>query len=196
MKKFGALFIIVLMATLVLVPTRAKAAEKYVIDTDKAHAFIQFKVSHLSYSWVLGRFNTFEGQFSFDEKNPDASKVEVTIDTASVDTNHAKRDKHLRGDDFLDVEKYPKATFVSTNIRPTGKDTAVIIGDLTLHGVTRKIEILAKHIGAGDDPWGGYRRGFEGTTTFALKDFNIKKDLGPTSQTIELFLSIEGIRQK
>ena len=171
-------------------------AEDYVIDTEGAHAFIQFKISHLGYSWLLGRFNEFEGNFSYDEKSPESSKVSVTINTASVDSNHAERDKHLRSDDFLDVKKYPKASFNSTSYTPMGNGKAKVTGDLTLHGVTRSVDIDVTEVGHGDDPWGGYRRGFYGKTTLALKDYNIKMDLGPASREVELFLSVEGIRKK
>lgn len=183
-----------LMATLILTSQVAKA-EDYVIDTKKSHAFIEFKISHLGFSWLMGRFNRFEGTFSYDEKNPLVSKVTVTIDTASIDTNFAERDKHLRSKDFLDVKKFPKATFVSTSVKTKGKDKAVLKGDFTLHGVTRQIEIEVEQIGAGNDPWGGFRRGFEGRTKFALHDFDINFNLGPASKEVELYLSIEGIRK-
>lgn len=174
--------------------TQGLAAD-YAIDTKGAHAFIQFRIKHLGYSWLLGRFNKFDGKFSYDEKNPAAAKIEVNIDTASIDSNHAERDKHLRGKDFLDVGKYPTAKFVSTGFQENGDGTAKLQGDLTLHGTTRPITIDVKHIGAGPDPWGGHRRGFEGTTRLALKDFGIDYDLGPASREVEMFLSIEGIRQ-
>lgn len=172
-----------------------KAAE-YDIDIKGQHAFIQFKVNHLGYSWLLGRFNKFEGWFSYDEKIPSAAKVEVTIDTASIDSNHPERDKHLRNPDFLNAEKFPTARFVSTSYRETGDGKGELKGDLTLHGVTKPITIAVEHVGAGPDPWGGFRRGFAGTTKFALKDFGIDYDLGPASREVELFLSIEGIRRK
>jgi polyisoprenoid-binding protein YceI len=170
-------------------------AERYVIDTEGSHAFVQFRIKHLGYSWLLGQFNTFEGGFSYDEDDPSASKVEVTIATASLDSNHAKRDKHLRGEDFLDVERYPTARFVSTAFEELGDGKARLQGKLTLHGVTRPITIDVEHIGAGPDPWGGYRRGFAGTTTLALKDFGIDYDLGPAAREVQMFLSVEGIRQ-
>jgi len=170
-------------------------AADYVIDTKKAHAFIQFKISHLGYSWVLGRFNKFEGTFSYDEEKPEDAKVTVTIKTASVDTNHAERDKHIRGEDFLDVDKYPEAKFVSTAFEDKGDGKAILKGDFTLHGVTKPLTIEVEHVGAGPDPWGGQRRGFEGHAKFALKDFGIDYDLGPASQTVELYLSMEGILQ-
>ena len=183
-----------IVAAMLLLP-QVILAEEYVIDTKGSHAFIQFKIPHLGYSWLLGQFNEFQGTFSYDEKNPSASTVKVTIETASIDSNHAKRDKHLRGDDFLEVKKYPRATFVSTAFEPKGDKQAVVKGTFTLHGVTRPIEIAVTQVGAGNDPWGGFRRGFEGTTTLALKDYNINFDLGPASKEVEIYLSIEGIRQ-
>ena len=83
----------------------AQAAETYKMDTEGSHAFIQFKIQHLGFSWLLGRFNTFDGEFVLDQKNIENSKVKVTIDVASVDSNHGERDKHLRGKDFFEVEK-------------------------------------------------------------------------------------------
>ena len=185
---------VVALATTFLLSTQALAA-KYVIDTKEAHAFIQFRIQHLGYSWLTGRFNTFSGSFEYDEKNPANASVAVEIDTASVDSNHAERDKHLRGDDFLDVEKYPTAKFVSTSFKEKGDGTAVLEGNLTLHGVTKPVTIDVEHVGHGEDPWGGYRRGFEGRTRIALADFDINYNLGPKSKELELILSVEGIRQ-
>ncbi|MCQ4306868.1 YceI family protein [Pseudomonas stutzeri] len=173
---------------------QAMAAD-YVIDKEGQHAFVNFKISHLGYSWLWGTFKDFEGSFSFDAAQPEASKVEVTLQTASVDSNHAERDKHLRSEDFLNVSEHPTATFESTLVKSTGEGTADITGDLTLNGVTKPVVIAAKFIGEGKDPWGGYRAGFEGTTTLKLKDFDIKMDLGPASQTVDLIISVEGVRQ-
>ncbi|GAB6388527.1 YceI family protein [Stutzerimonas marianensis] len=173
---------------------QAMAAD-YTIDKKGQHAFVNFKISHLGYSWLWGRFNDFGGTFSFDAEQPEASKVEVTLQTASVDSNHAERDKHLRSEDFLNVSEHPTATFKSTSVRSTGEGTADITGDLTLNGVTKPVVIAAKFIGEGKDPWGGYRAGFEGTTTLQLKDFDIKMDLGPASQSVDLIISVEGVRQ-
>ncbi|MGI0119191.1 YceI family protein [Zooshikella sp. RANM57] len=171
------------------------SAADYVIDTKGAHAFIQFKIKHLGYSWLVGRFNEFEGTFSYDDKKPADSKINVTIKTASVDSNHAERDKHIRSKDFLNVNKHPTATFKSKKVTENGNGTAKLIGDLTLNGVTKEVAIDVNKIGEGKDPWGGYRAGFEGTTKFALKDFNINYDLGPASQEVEMYLSIEGVRK-
>ena len=182
------------LATAIVLPGQA-LAENYIIDTKGAHAFIQFRIQHLGYSWLSGRFNTFTGKFSYDEKNPGAAKIEVDIDPASIDSNHAERDKHLRSDEFLDVEKYPKAGFKSTSFKETGNGKAILKGDLTIHGVTKPVTIDIEHIGHGPDPWGGYRRGFEGTTKISLADYGITYDLGPKSKEVMLTLSVEGIRQ-
>lgn len=167
-------------------------AADYAIDVPGMHAFVQFRVKHLGYSWLYGRFNSFDGTFSYDEANPADAKVEVTIDTTSIDSNHAERDKHLRGADFLDVEEFPEATFVSTGFADKGDGTAVLSGDLTLKGVTKPIEIDVETIGGGKDPWGGYRMGFEGKVTFASTDFGIDH---PAVGDVEMILSIEGVRR-
>jgi polyisoprenoid-binding protein YceI len=182
------------LAAAMLLPSQL-LAEKYVIDTEGSHAFIQFRIQHLGYSWLSGRFNTFSGNFEYDENNPDKASVQVEIDVASIDSNHAERDKHLRGDDFLDVKKFPKASFESTSFKENGDGTAILKGNLTLHGVTKPVTIDIEHIGHGPDPWGGYRRGFEGTTRIALADYDINYNLGEKSKEVELTLSIEGIRQ-
>ena len=173
----------------------AAMAADYVIDQEGQHAFVNFKISHLGYSWLYGTFKDFDGTFSYDAAQPEASQVNVTLRTASLDSNHAERDKHLRSADFLNTSKYPKATFASTKVVSTGEGSAAITGDLTLNGVTKEIVINADFIGEGNDPWGGYRAGFEGKTTLKLTDFGIKTSLGPASESVELTLAVEGVRQ-
>jgi polyisoprenoid-binding protein YceI len=177
-----------------LTSTAAMAAD-YLIDSKNAHASILFRIKHLGFSWLTGRFDKFAGTFSFDASNPEASKVKVEIDTTSVDTNLAERDKHLRGADLLDTDMFPTATFESTRVKSSGPDKATITGTLTLHGMSKEITIVAEHIGGGKDPWGGYRDGFSGTTTLTLADFGIMRELGPASKQVELTLNIEGIKQ-
>lgn len=180
-------------ASLLLSSMTANAAD-YKIDKEGQHAFIQFRIQHLGYSWLYGTFKDFDGSFTFDEKNPAADKVDVTINTSSVDTNHAERDKHLRSADFLNTSKNPQATFTSTEVKKEG-DELKITGNLTLNGVTKPVTLEAKMLGEGKDPWGGYRAGFEAQGEIALKDFNITKDLGPASQKVQLMISVEGVRQ-
>ena len=180
-------------ASLLLSSMTANAAD-YKIDKEGQHAFIQFRIQHLGYSWLYGTFKDFDGSFTFDEKNPAADKVDVTINISSVDTNHAERDKHLRSADFLNTSKNPQATFTSTEVKKEG-DELKITGNLTLNGVTKPVTLEAKMLGEGKDPWGGYRAGFEAEGEIALKDFNITKDLGPASQKVQLMISVEGVRQ-
>ncbi|MDW6005550.1 YceI family protein [Vibrio mangrovi] len=169
------------------------AAADYVIDTEGGHASINFKVSHLGYSYIQGRFNQFDGTFSYDPENMTASNVQVSVDTTSLDSNHAERDKHLRGGEFIDAGKYATAVFKSTGIVDQGNGQFTVNGDLTLHGQTKPISIDAKLIGAGADPWGGERAGFEGTTTLQLADFGIKA-MGMVD-TVDMQLYVEGIKQ-
>lgn len=180
-------------AALLMTAGTASAAD-YKIDKEGQHAFVQFRIKHLGYSWLYGTFKDFDGSFTFNEADPAKDKVNVTINTGSVDTNHAERDKHLRSADFLNASKFPQATFVSTGVEKQGEGLAVN-GNLTLNGVTKPVKLAAKLTGEGKDPWGGYRAGFEATGTIALKDFNVKSDLGPASQDVELIISVEGVRQ-
>ncbi|GFM83024.1 UPF0312 protein [Pseudomonas cichorii] len=182
------------LGTALLSAGQAMAAD-YVIDKEGQHAFIDFKISHLGYSFIHGTFKDWDGTFSFDAAKPEASKIAVELKTASLFTNHAERDKHIASKDFLDVAKYPEAKFVSTSVKSTGAKTADVTGDLTLHGVTKPIVIKATFNGEGKDPWGGYRAGFNGTSTLNLNDFGIKGP-GPTSQTLDLDITLEGVQKK
>lgn len=186
-----------LVAALLLgaISVNAMAADTYKFDTKGAHAFIQFKIKHLGYSWLYGRFDKFDGTLMLDEKNLEKSSVKVTVDTTSLNSNHAERDKHLKGKDFLDVKKFPTAEFVSTKIEVTGEGSGNIIGDMTIHGVTKEVSIPMVYVGGGNDPWGGLRHGFTGSVTLKLKDFGIDYDLGPASTEVELLLDIETIKQ-
>ena len=170
----------------------AALADSYKIDP--SHSFVSFKIQHLGFSVMMGRFNTIDGAFTYDPADPNSAEVSVTIDTASVDTNHAKRDKHLRDEDFLNVEKFPQATFKSTKFEEMG-EKATLQGELTLHGVTRPVTLDVVHVGHGEDPWGGYRRGFSATTSIKRSDFDMTYDLGPASEEMQLEISIEGIRE-
>jgi polyisoprenoid-binding protein YceI len=170
-------------------------AADYVVDYKGAHASINFKIKHLGYSWLTGRFDKFDGKFNYDEKNVSATKIVMNVDTTSFNSNHSDRDKHIKSDDFLDASKFSSAKFVSSSVKDLGDDKLVIKGMLTLHGVTKPIKIDAVKIGEGKDPWGGYRVGFSGTTKIGLADFGIPATLGPASTHVDLDIHLEGIRQ-
>lgn len=164
-------------------------------DIDPGHSFVEFKISHLGYSVLKGRFNTMSGIFEYDEKNLKSASIQVEVEAKSIDSNHAKRDIHLRGSDFLDVDRYPTATFKSVSFEETGKN-GVMEGDLTLHGVTKRVKVPITFIGAGPDPWGGDRRGYEGSLQIKRSDYGISYSLGPAAENMTLDLFIEGIRRK
>ena len=173
-------------------------AADYVVDKEGQHAFVDFKISHLGYSFITGTFKDIDGKFSFDAAKPEDSKISFNVNTASVFTNNAERDKHISSKDFLNASK---ATFVSTSVKSTGKnaagkDTADVTGDLTILGVTKPVVVKATFLGEGKDPWGGYRAGFEGTTSIKRTDFGPMKDLGPQSDAVELYISFEGVKAK
>ncbi len=140
---------------------------------DLTHSNVDFSVRHLLVSKVRGRFNKWSGSLLIDDANPSASSVEVQIDAASVDTSEPKRDEHLRSADFFDVEKYPHLTFKSTKVEDLGGDRLRVIGDLTLHGVTRPVILDVERGGSVRDPWGFQRAGFTVTASVDRKDFGI-----------------------
>jgi polyisoprenoid-binding protein YceI len=149
------------------------------VAIDRSHSEVGFQVRHLL-SKVRGRFNEFDGTIEFDESNPSASRVDVTIQAGSIDTGEADRDNHLRNADFFDIEKYPTLTFRSTSVRPAlsgvegrGDRTYDVLGDLTIHGVTRQVTLPASFLGAAQDPWGNTKLVFEAELTLNRKDFGL-----------------------
>ncbi len=137
-----------LVAILALLAAAALPAlgDTEVFTFDKAHTLVGFRIRHFV-SKVEGRFDKFDGTVWIDRANPSASKVELTIQAASIDTANENRDKDLRSDNFFDVARYPTITFKSTKIEPKGKDAYEVTGELTMHGVTRTITAPVKHGG-------------------------------------------------
>ena len=170
-------------------------ADYYRIDTLGGHASVNFKIKHLGYSWLTGRFDKFAGTFTYDEKVPENSRISITVKTKSIDSAHALRDIHLRGDKYLNVKKYPEARFVSESFTPSNSTTAKLKGKLTLHGVTKEINTTITKIGGGEDPWGGYRQGFETHFTIRLRDYGIQHSLGPASEELQLSIYLEGVKE-
>ena len=147
--------------------TAVRAAE-----IDRSHSDITFQVRHLL-SKVRGRFNDFSGAIEFDPEQPNRSRVDVTIQAASIDTGEPDRDAHLRSADFFDVGTYPTLTFVSTSVTPRGGNDYDVTGNLTIHGVTRPVVLPAVFLGAATDPWGNTKLGFEAELTLNRKDFGL-----------------------
>ncbi|MGH9125676.1 MAG: YceI family protein [Acidimicrobiales bacterium] len=141
-------------------------------NIDPVHSEVSFSVRHMMVSKVRGRFGTFEGQI-VTATDPAQSSVTATVDLSSIDTNDANRDGHLRSADFFDVDTHPKMTFQSTSVA-AGRDGYVVTGDLTLHGVTKSVQLNVEVNGFGPDPFGGVRAGFTATTEISRKEFGIE----------------------
>jgi polyisoprenoid-binding protein YceI len=146
------------------------SAESWKVD--KSHTSVVFSVAHL-FTSVQGRFDDFEGSIEFDPSDPGAAVVRGKVDAASINTNNAKRDKHLRSGDFFDVAKYPEIRFESTGgVKMKGKQ-GELPGKLTIHGVTKPVVLDVKFLGRGKDPWGNERAGFTATLTIDRKDYGL-----------------------
>ncbi len=143
-------------------------------DIDPVHTDISFSVRHMMVSKVRGHFETFEGVVELAD-NPFESTVEVGVEMASINTNNADRDNHIRSDDFFGVEQYPTMTYRSTGVRADGDDY-VVDGELTLHGVTRPVSLSLEINGFGPDPYGGTRAGFSAQGEISRKAFDVKFD--------------------
>ncbi|HEY8561057.1 MAG TPA: YceI family protein [Pyrinomonadaceae bacterium] len=144
-----------------------------VYSLDPAHSLIGFAVEHLEINWVEGRFKDFAGTINYDDRDVTKSTVEFSAKIASIDTEIAARDEHLRSADFFDAAKFPEMTFKSTKIEKKGKDKYVLYGGLTIKGVTRQIEFPFAFTGAVKDPWGGTRFGIEAKTKINRRDYGI-----------------------
>ena len=143
-------------------------------NIDPAHTVAEFKVRHMMITNVKGHFTGVTGVLSLDEQDITKSQVEASIDAASINTREADRDTHLKSADFLDVEKFPKLTFTSTRVARTGEGELQVEGDLTIHGVTRKVEFAVEGpTPPGKDPWGNTRIGWTATTKINRKDFGL-----------------------
>ncbi len=141
---------------------------------DSAHSEINFTVRHMMISNVRGRFEKFTGSVDFDEQTPANSTVDVTIDTASINTREEKRDAHLRSPDFLNVEQYPSMTFKSTRVEALDKTHGRLHGDLTIRGVTRPVVLDVEYAGMSKSPWGTTSAGFTATTRINRKDWGLE----------------------
>jgi polyisoprenoid-binding protein YceI len=166
---------------------------------DPIHSEVGFSVRHMMISKVRGRFTKFQGTIRTGEDVLDSS-VEASIDMTSVDTNNEQRDEHLRSGDFFEVEKYPAMSYRSLRIRPYG-DGYIVEGDLTLHGVTRRVDLALELNGFTKDPYGGVRAGFSATAEINRKDFGITTDLpmdgggAVLGDKIQINLEIEAVLQ-
>ncbi len=168
---------------------------------DPAHTTVGFSVSHL-FTSVQGRFDRFEGTIAFDPANPESTVVRGTVEAASINTNNAKRDKHLRSDEFFDTEKYETLHFESTKVTVTEGRNGKIAGNLTIHGVTRAVVLDVKFLGSGKDPWGNERAGFRADLTINRHDYGLNwNELLETGgvlvgDDVEIRVDVEGLLEE
>ena len=140
---------------------------------DPAHSSFEFSVKHMVIASVKGRFATFDATADIDDANLPASSATISIDAASIDTRDATRDNHLRSADFFDVEKFPKITFQSKKVEARGNGDYRIVGDLTIHGVSKEVALDAEVSGPVKDPWGNTRVGVSAQTKINRKDWGL-----------------------
>lgn len=143
-------------------------------NIDPVHSVAEFKVKHMMISNVKGQFSGIKGSLSLDESDLTDSSVEATIEASSISTGDAQRDAHLKSADFFDAEKFPVLSFHSTRITRTGEGELSVTGDLTIHGVTRKVDFTVEGpTPPAKDPWGNTRLGLSATTKINRKDFGL-----------------------
>jgi polyisoprenoid-binding protein YceI len=175
----------------------AVQAEPQAYEIEKSHTFIAFKISHIGYAWMPGVFKEFSGELTYDPENRSNSEVSFTVKTPSVDTFHSERDKHIREKEgLLYTTEYPKATFESTSYEPTGHDSAILTGDLTIKGKTHEVEFEVEEGKAAEDPWDNFRRSFTATGKVNLKEFGITHFEGMDApKYARLEIAVEALRK-
>ncbi|HJV23921.1 MAG TPA: YceI family protein [Holophagaceae bacterium] len=178
------------LALLLVLP--AMGADTYKIDA--THSEVSFKIRHLL-SKTPGHFAKFEGAIQIDEKDMAKSSVEVTIQAASISTDSEQRDNHLRSADFFDVAKYPTITFKSTSVKEVAKGRLEIAGDLTLHGVTKRVSFPMTNLGTMATPFKDVRAGFtDGALTLNRFDYGIAAFKGVLGEDVEISLNVEAVK--
>ena len=170
MKNWISRILIVLVV--VIAAPLAASADTWQIDP--VHTTVGFSVRHMTISTVRGQFNKVAGTITANDNDPATAVIEATIDTASIDTHSPDRDSDLKSANFLDVAKYPTMIFKSKKIEAAGPGKYNVVGDLTLHGVTKGVTLAVEATGAPiKDPWGNMRAGATATTTINRKDFGL-----------------------
>lgn len=172
-----------------------RAAHGATYHVDDTHSMAIFHTTHLGISRTYGRFNDISGTLEWDASSPEATSLSVTIQADSIDTNHEKRDQHLRNPDFFNAAQFPVITFVSSSVTPQQDGTHAVTGTLTLHGVSKEITVMLHATGEGSDPWGGYRAGFHTTFTIDRTDYGMDYMSEGMPADVGLIISLEGIRQ-
>ena len=175
------------------------AQEKWKFDT--VHSNVSFSVRHMMISRVHGVFKSWSGTLETDDSHPENTKLEATIETASIDTKEPPRDEHLRSADFFDVANHPTITFDSTSVQKVDGEHFKVIGNLTIRGVTKPVTLEVEHFGRQKDPWGGERAGFSAKTAIDRKDFgltfNIPLEGGGivVGEKVDITLDVQAVKE-
>jgi polyisoprenoid-binding protein YceI len=184
---------LLMAAAIAFLPLKALAApETYTIDP--SHSYVLWTINHFGFSNPSGKWFT-EGTIVLDQAKPENSKVNITIQMASIDTGISELDKHLKGPSFFDVEKYPTATFTSSRVKVTGKNMAQVTGVLTLHGVSKPEVVKIKLNKSGENPINNKETvGFSGTTQVKRSDFGINTLLPGLSDNVKINIEVEATK--
>ncbi len=186
--------IITLSAAIIIsiLPVAALATDKY--EFDKAHTNILFYVNHLGFSDMVGRFTDYDGYFTFDEKNPNDSKVEITLNPSGIKTSSAELDKKLQGDDFFKSSQFPTIKFSSSDIKVTGKNSGEVEGKITMLGVSSPVVLSVHFNKAGYHPiTNQYVAGFTASATIKRSDFGMNSYLPMVGDEVRIEIQAEGI---
>ena len=172
MNRFTKFSATLIAAVFLTIPALGQAADWRI---DAAHTTVSFKVRHLGVTWVQGEFQRVSGKVRYDRKNPGAAAADIVIDADSINTRNARRDNHLRNDDFLLVEKHPTITFKSKSVKNAGADSLELVGDLTIRGVTKEVVLKVADIsGEVTTGRGTVKMGASATTRINRKEFGVK----------------------
>lgn len=176
------------------------AIQTYAIDP--AHSRLGFTVRHMGFSKVRGSFEQFEGIVHLASDDLASLEAEATVQTRSITTNAEDRDEHLRSADFFEVDSHPTITFKSTAVRDVSGSTFTLVGDLTIRGVTKTVELEGEYLGEGLDPWGGTRVAFEAETTINRKDYGLNwnqmLETGGVlvSEKVDIILEVQAVQDQ
>jgi polyisoprenoid-binding protein YceI len=171
------------------------AGQTETFEVDGGHSTVLFAVGHLEIGRVWGRFTKVKGTVTVEAGKYDQGTIAVEVDAASVYTGSRKRDDHLRGPDFFKTKQFKSIAFAGRSGKSLGDGRFEVTGELTLLGVTKTVTATAKHLGAGRDPWGGFRAGYEVRLTIRRSDFGMKYGLPGVGDVIELIIAIEAVRK-
>ncbi|MEM8680184.1 MAG: YceI family protein [Planctomycetota bacterium] len=183
-----------LKLSLCLLITAAGVSSAANYQLDPSHTSVVFAVSHLGYSFTYGRFDKVSGSFVLSESDPSQHSFKVEIATDSIDTNDTKRDEHLRGADFFSAKQFPTITFESRSVTQIENGFA-LVGEMTMHGVTKSVPIELQFLGSGPGPGGGQRAGFLANFTVKRSDFGMSNMLPAIGDDITVMMSFEGVQQ-